>query len=121
MTTVNRAEILGQEIPDPPRAAGQRFAYDSLGETVANGGKALAKPLFSGSHAPTWEHCLNPLQRSVFRRWSVETRKTYSVAARARFPQIQIQPTPNLMAVTGERGNEKTRNNWRGQLDWGWV
>ncbi len=71
MTTVIRAENLGKKYLIRHEQKGQRFVYDSLGETLANGGKALAKRLCSGSHAPAWEPCLNPLRRSVFRRWSV--------------------------------------------------
>ena len=71
MTTVIRAENLGKQCLIRHEQQGQRFAHDSLGESLVNGGRALVKPLCSGSHAPAWEPCLNPLRQSVFRRWIV--------------------------------------------------
>ena len=45
MTTVIRAENIGKQYLIRHEQKGQRFVYDSLGETLANGSKALAKRL----------------------------------------------------------------------------
>jgi len=52
MTTVIRAENLGKQYLIRHDQQGQRFVYDSLGKTIASGGKAFCRRLFSGSHAP---------------------------------------------------------------------
>ena len=41
MTTVIRAENLGKQYLIRREQQGQRFAYDSLGENLANGGRAF--------------------------------------------------------------------------------
>ena len=45
MTTVIRAESLGKKYLIRHEQKGQRFVYETLGETLANGGKAIAKRL----------------------------------------------------------------------------
>ncbi len=45
MTTVIRAENLGKQYLSRHEQQGQRFVYDSLGETLANGGRAFCKRL----------------------------------------------------------------------------
>jgi len=59
MTTVIRAENLGKQYLIRHAQQGQWFAYDSLGETIANGGKAfcnrLLHPFPSRSTMPNQE------------------------------------------------------------------
>ena len=45
MTTVIRAENIGKQYLIRHEQKGQRFVYDSLGETLANGSKAFCKRL----------------------------------------------------------------------------
>ena len=52
MTTVIRAENIGKKYLIRHERQGKRFAYDSLGESLVNGGRAFCRRLFSGSHAP---------------------------------------------------------------------
>ncbi len=59
MTTVIRAENLGKKYLIRHEQQGRRFNYNSLGETLANGGKALCRrllhPFSSRSKIPTQE------------------------------------------------------------------
>ena len=45
MPTIIRAENLGKQYLIRHERQGQRFVYDSLGETLANGGGAIFKRL----------------------------------------------------------------------------
>ena len=59
MTTVIHAENLGKKYLIRHERQGQRFVYDSLGETLANGGKEfsnwLLHPFSSRSTMPNQE------------------------------------------------------------------